>query len=47
MEVDEFIRQTGLPPATVLTVLLELKLAGRLQRQPANQVLLIAAESMS
>lgn len=47
VEVNEPIRQGGLPPATVLTVLLELELAGRLQRQPGNQVLLIAAESMS
>ena len=46
VEVDELIRQTALSPAAVLTILLELELAGRLRRQPGNQVHLIAAESM-
>jgi hypothetical protein len=32
VEVDELSRQCGAPPAAVLTVLLELELAGRLQR---------------
>lgn len=36
--VDEIIRQCQLSPATVLTVLLELELAGRLLRHPGNQV---------
>jgi DNA processing protein len=36
--VDEIIRQCQLPPATVLTILLELELAGRLTRHPGNQV---------
>jgi DNA processing protein len=36
--VDELIRQTGAPPATVLTVLLELELAGRCARHPGNRV---------
>ncbi|HEY4265182.1 MAG TPA: DNA-processing protein DprA [Micropepsaceae bacterium] len=38
VEVDELIRQCGAPPAAVLTVLLELELAGRAQRQPGNRV---------
>lgn len=36
--VDEIIRQCQLPTATVLTILLELELAGRLTRHPGNQV---------
>jgi DNA processing protein len=36
--VDELIRQTGLPPATVQTVLLELELAGRLERHAGGRV---------
>jgi len=36
--VDELIRQCGGPPGAVLTVLLELELAGRLDRQPGNRV---------
>jgi DNA processing protein len=36
--VDEIIRQCQLPPAVVLTILLELELAGRLTRHPGNQV---------
>jgi len=36
--VDEIIRQCQLSAATVLTVLLELELAGRLSRHPGNQV---------
>ncbi len=38
--VDELVRQCQMAPATVLTVLLELELAGRLERQPGNQVAL-------
>jgi DNA processing protein len=38
VEVDELIRQTGAPVAAVLTVLLELELAGRLMRYPGNKV---------
>jgi DNA processing protein len=38
VEIDELIRQCGAPPAAVLTVLLELELAGRVQRQPGNRV---------
>ncbi len=36
--IDELIRQTGLSPSVVLTVLLELELAGRARRLPGNQV---------
>jgi DNA processing protein len=36
--VDELIRQTGAPASVVLTVLLELELAGRCRRLPGNLV---------
>ncbi len=36
--VDELIRLCGAPAAAVLTVLLELELAGRLARHPGNRV---------
>jgi DNA processing protein len=36
--VDELIRQASLPPATVQTVLLELELAGRLERHAGGKV---------
>ena len=35
--VDELLRECQLSPAVVLTVLLELELAGRLKRQPGNR----------
>ncbi|HKQ10374.1 MAG TPA: DNA-processing protein DprA [Rhizomicrobium sp.] len=38
VEIDELIRQLGAPAASVLTVILELELAGRCARQPGNQV---------
>jgi len=38
VEVDELIRQTGAPTGAVLTVLLELELAGRLTRYSGNKV---------
>jgi DNA processing protein len=38
VEVDELIRQCGAPAEAVLTVLLELELAGRAQRHPGNRV---------
>ncbi|HEX3483930.1 MAG TPA: DNA-processing protein DprA [Micropepsaceae bacterium] len=38
VEIDEIIRQCGATPAAVLTVLLELELAGRVQRHPGNRV---------
>ena len=36
--VDELLRECQLSPAVVLTVLLELELVGRLERQPGNRV---------
>lgn len=36
--VDELIRQCQFSPAMVVTILLELELAGRLERHPGNQV---------
>jgi DNA processing protein len=39
--VDVIIRDLGLPPAVVLTVLLELELAGKLERQPGNMAALV------
>jgi len=36
--IDDLIRQTGAPAAVVLTVILELELAGRCARQPGNRV---------
>jgi DNA processing protein len=38
VEVDELIRQTGAPAEAVTTALLELELAGILQRHPGNRV---------
>jgi DNA processing protein len=38
VEIDELIRQLGAPAAAVLTVILELELAGRCARQPGNRV---------
>ena len=38
VSVDELIRQSGLPPATVQTILLELELAGRLERHAGGRV---------
>ncbi len=40
--VDEIIRQCQLSPSVVSLVLLELELAGRLERLPGNQVALLA-----
>ena len=36
--VDEVVRQSGLAPAVVQTVLLELELAGRLERHAGGKV---------
>lgn len=41
IEIDEIIRFTGLPPAEVQLVLVELDLAGRLERHPGQRVSLI------
>ena len=38
VEIDELIRQLGAPAAAVLTVILELELAGRCRRHPGNRV---------
>ncbi|OLP58453.1 DNA protecting protein DprA [Xaviernesmea oryzae] len=38
VEIDDLIRYTGLPPATVYLVLLELDLAGRLHRHSGGRV---------
>jgi len=38
VEIDELIRQIRAPAAAVLTVILELELAGRCVRQPGNRV---------
>ncbi|HJN59881.1 MAG TPA: DNA-protecting protein DprA, partial [Alphaproteobacteria bacterium] len=42
--IDELMRQSRLTPALLLTILLELELAGRLERHAGGQVSLI--ESM-
>ena len=39
--IDEIIRHTGLPPAQVFMVLLELDLAGRLERHAGGMVSLV------
>lgn len=45
--VDEIIRCCQFSPAVVATVLLELELAGRLERHPGNQVSLLASERIA
>lgn len=42
--IDELLRQTRLTPAVLVTILLELELAGRLERHPGNQVSIIATD---
>ena len=39
--VDELIRQCQVSPAVLATILLELELAGRLERLPSNRVALV------
>jgi DNA processing protein len=41
VSVDELIRQSGLPPSSVHTILLELELAGRLERHAGGRASLI------
>jgi DNA processing protein len=41
MEIDEIIRFTGLKPAEIQLILIELDLAGRLERHPGQRVSLI------
>ena len=43
--VDEIIRHTGLHPAQVFMILLELDLAGRLERHAGGSVSLLALDS--
>jgi DNA processing protein len=38
VEIDELIRQCGVPAADIVTALLELELAGRILRHPGNRV---------
>ncbi len=45
VEVDEIIAQTGFSASVVLTILLELELAGRLERHAGNRVALLFDES--
>lgn len=42
VSVDELLRECQLSPAVVLTVLLEMELAGRLERHPGNRVSLVS-----
>ena len=41
LPVDELVRQCQLSPAIIATVLLELELAGRIERHPGNQISLL------
>ncbi len=41
VSIDELIRACGAPPSVVLTILLELELAGRIERHAGNKVTLI------
>ncbi len=41
VSVDELVRACGLSPSVVLTVLLELELAGRVERQAGHKVVLV------
>jgi DNA processing protein len=38
VEIDEIVRFTGVPARTVQVILLELDLAGRLERHPGSRV---------
>jgi DNA processing protein len=44
VEIDEIIRHTGLEPAQVQMVLLELDLIGRLERHAGGHVSLLASQ---
>jgi DNA processing protein len=41
VSIDELVRQCHLTPAVVFTILLELELAGRLERHSGNLVSLL------
>jgi DNA processing protein len=43
--VDEIVRQCQLSPAAVAVILLELELAGRLNRHPGHQVSLASSSA--
>ncbi|MDX2028928.1 MAG: DNA-processing protein DprA [Alphaproteobacteria bacterium] len=45
VSIDELIRECVLPASTVMMVLLELELAGRIERQPGQKIVLIGAAS--
>ena len=47
VEVDELIRQSGLAAQTVLAILLELEVAGRIDRHPGARVSLSATDHFS
>lgn len=47
VSVDELVRQSGAPPATVQLVLLELELAGRLERGAGQKVRLTFSENQA
>ena len=38
LQIDDLIRETGLSPQVVITVVLELELAGRVDRHPGNRI---------
>jgi DNA processing protein len=38
LAIDDLVRLSGLTPGTVMTILLELEIAGLVQRHPGNQV---------
>jgi DNA processing protein len=44
VEIDEIIRHTGLHPAMVFMILLELDLAGRLERHSGGSVSLLLSD---
>lgn len=43
--VDEIVRECHLSPAAVNTILLEMELAGRIQRHPGNRIALVALQT--
>lgn len=47
VSVDELARQCFVSPSVVLTVLLELELSGRIERQPGNKVAMIGSSCLT
>jgi|GEM_PF-2986002 len=43
VEIDSLIRETGLPAGTISVLLVELELAGRIERLPGNKVMRITS----